>query len=594
MRLPLVLALAGLGIAALMLFAQVQSPVPPQSPEVVRWITSNAIPLKTVEAGHGFADMQPLKKVVGDARIVALGEATHGTHEFFQLNHRMLEFLASEMGFTIFSIEANMPNAYQVNDYVLDGRGDPAQLSKIGFLHSEVLPMISWMREFNQSGKGRVEFTGFDMQGDGFAARIVERFVAASDVEYEKTVQAAPRNLGLAPSAFATYWGTFPVEDAAGKTVRFSGNIRTRDVTGYANLWWVADRGEKNHIAFKTLGNAAPKGTTDWQSYEVEIVVPPETTKILFGVRLDGGGTAWFDDLAVAIDGRPYTKAKGFELLQNKAALPKGKFAPSRGYEAAFETDESNARSGSVLQLTRTMPDIATAAKDGVAKWRMIIEHLQLSRDSYIAKGRAARNVDWAIQNARLVLQCMQMKAGQISRDRAMAENVKWILDHSPEAKIVLWAHNGHVQTDTRGGKAMGGELREMYGNQMVVFGYGFNQGSFQAFTYDPLRESTRQAIEQVRELHNITVPPMLAGSLDGTFAAAGIPLFALDMRHVPQGSVGTWFNEPHKARWIGATFNPNDPNTFDHDIVPRSTFDVMLFVEKTTAPIPTTKGRGF
>src|SRR4051794_25977935 len=77
-----------------------------QSPTVNDWIQANAIPLTTPEAGHGFADMQPLKKVIGDARIVSLGEATHGTREFFQLKHRMLEFLASEMGFTIFSIEA--------------------------------------------------------------------------------------------------------------------------------------------------------------------------------------------------------------------------------------------------------------------------------------------------------------------------------------------------------------------------------------------------------------------------------------------------------------------------------------------------------
>src|SRR6267143_5826196 len=78
---------------------------------VEQWIRANAIPLKTVQAGNGFADMEPLTKIVGNARIVALGEATHGTREFFQLKHRMVEFLANQMGFTIFSIEANMPEA---------------------------------------------------------------------------------------------------------------------------------------------------------------------------------------------------------------------------------------------------------------------------------------------------------------------------------------------------------------------------------------------------------------------------------------------------------------------------------------------------
>ena len=56
-----------------------------------------------------------------------MGEATHGTHEFFQLKHRMLEFLVERMGFTVFGIEANWPESLAVNDYVLNGNGDPAK-----------------------------------------------------------------------------------------------------------------------------------------------------------------------------------------------------------------------------------------------------------------------------------------------------------------------------------------------------------------------------------------------------------------------------------------------------------------------------------
>src|SRR5580704_5193640 len=97
------------------------NPVP--KPEVSHWIRENAVPLKTVIAGAGFNDLASLKQWIGSARLVGLGEATHGTREFFQLKHRMLEFLVSELGFSIFSIEANMPEAYRLNDYVLTGRG---------------------------------------------------------------------------------------------------------------------------------------------------------------------------------------------------------------------------------------------------------------------------------------------------------------------------------------------------------------------------------------------------------------------------------------------------------------------------------------
>jgi hypothetical protein len=60
--------------------ASAQDPVP--------WIRQNAIPISTAKAGHGFNDLQPLKPVIHNARVVELGEATHGRREFFQLSHR--------------------------------------------------------------------------------------------------------------------------------------------------------------------------------------------------------------------------------------------------------------------------------------------------------------------------------------------------------------------------------------------------------------------------------------------------------------------------------------------------------------------------
>jgi erythromycin esterase len=77
------------------------------------WVRNMAIPLKGSTPGQGYEDLRPLKHLVRNARIVALGEGTHGTSEFFRMKHRILEFLANEMGFTIFSIEANMPEAYR-------------------------------------------------------------------------------------------------------------------------------------------------------------------------------------------------------------------------------------------------------------------------------------------------------------------------------------------------------------------------------------------------------------------------------------------------------------------------------------------------
>ncbi len=178
---------------------------PSPSDAVSEWIRRAAIPLATPVAGHGFEDMEPLKKIVGDARIVALGEATHGTREFFHLKHRMLEFLVTQMGFSIFSLEASMPESYRLNDFVLKGEGDPAKLLK-GPLTlwdtQEVLDMVLWMRDYNKSGKGRIEFTGFDMQNPTLALKIVRDFVEKADVDYAPALaHASKMALALNPRA---------------------------------------------------------------------------------------------------------------------------------------------------------------------------------------------------------------------------------------------------------------------------------------------------------------------------------------------------------------------------------------------------------
>jgi erythromycin esterase len=155
-----------------------------------------------------------------------------------------------------------------------------------------------------------------------------------------------------------------------------------------------------------------------------------------------------------------------------------------------------------------------------------------------------------------------------------MAHNVKWILDHSANAKIVLWAHNQHVSLKGHVGgyKSMGVELHDLYGDQMVVFGFAFNQGSF-------------QAVEQNGPLRNFTVPPMPPDSLDATLAASGIPLFALDLQHAP-----AWFDAPHKSRTIGAVFFRDHPADHEMDLAPRAHYTAILFVERTQAAIPLTR----
>lgn len=138
--------------------------------EVVAWLQENVVPFDSAEPSTDCTDLQPMMEMIGDAQVVGLGEGTHGTREFFTMKHRIVQCLVIEQGFTHFVIEADMAEAYLVNEYVLTGEGDPAIL--LAGLHfwtwntEEVLDMIEWMRAYNaQRGDAPpIQFLGFDMQ----------------------------------------------------------------------------------------------------------------------------------------------------------------------------------------------------------------------------------------------------------------------------------------------------------------------------------------------------------------------------------------------------------------------------------------------
>jgi erythromycin esterase-like protein len=60
-------------------------------------------------------DYDPLLAMIGDARLVLLGEASHGTHEFYRERAQITKRLITEKGFTAVAVEADWPDAYRVN-----------------------------------------------------------------------------------------------------------------------------------------------------------------------------------------------------------------------------------------------------------------------------------------------------------------------------------------------------------------------------------------------------------------------------------------------------------------------------------------------
>ena len=81
-------------------------------------------------------DYDALLELVGDARIVLLGEASHGTHEFYRERARITKRLITEHGFTGVAIEGDWPDAYRVNRYVQGAAGDADAEAALGGLSS--------------------------------------------------------------------------------------------------------------------------------------------------------------------------------------------------------------------------------------------------------------------------------------------------------------------------------------------------------------------------------------------------------------------------------------------------------------------------
>ncbi|MFI6209040.1 erythromycin esterase family protein [Streptomyces sp. NPDC051041] len=136
----------------------------------VRELARVAQRLRTTEPGAPGSDLRPLGRMIGSAKIVGLGEATHSSRQFFTTKHRVFRYLVEEKGFTTFALEAPWSTGLVLNDYVLYGKGDPEKIMREEFQSSyriwnthEYLDLLRWMRAHNVRHPDRpVQFMGED------------------------------------------------------------------------------------------------------------------------------------------------------------------------------------------------------------------------------------------------------------------------------------------------------------------------------------------------------------------------------------------------------------------------------------------------
>ncbi len=115
-------------------------------------------------------DFDPVLELIGDARFVLIGEASHGTHEFYRIRAQVSKLLIQEHGFNGVAVEADWPDAYRVNRFV---RGVSQDLDSVEALsgfkrfpqwmwrNADVLDFVGWLREHNGERLSDAEKCGF-------------------------------------------------------------------------------------------------------------------------------------------------------------------------------------------------------------------------------------------------------------------------------------------------------------------------------------------------------------------------------------------------------------------------------------------------
>ncbi|MFO0991797.1 MAG: protein-L-isoaspartate(D-aspartate) O-methyltransferase [Hyphomicrobiales bacterium] len=138
-----------------------------QAEDLPRQIARHAEAFESIET----ADLAPLLRRIGDARVVLLGEASHGTSEFYRMRERITRELIEKKGFTFVAIEGDWPDAARIDHYVRHFEYSPKEWTAFArfpqwmWRNEEVRSFVDWLRQRNH-GKPlhkRAAFYGLDI-----------------------------------------------------------------------------------------------------------------------------------------------------------------------------------------------------------------------------------------------------------------------------------------------------------------------------------------------------------------------------------------------------------------------------------------------
>lgn len=172
------------------------------------------VPLNSSNPESSTDDLLTLNSI-GEARIIGLGEATHGTKEFFQLKHKIFRYLVENHGIRVLAFEAGMGESIYINRYVQGEDTDLTELMLTKMLYGvwrtkEVRELIEWMRTYNEDkpDSEKLHYIGVDSQDMYYQPDLVEEYIEGvqpSLLQETQDVMGVIRSLGPPWTLYVRY-----------------------------------------------------------------------------------------------------------------------------------------------------------------------------------------------------------------------------------------------------------------------------------------------------------------------------------------------------------------------------------------------------
>lgn len=178
--------------------ARAQAPLATRSlthrASLARLVRECAVPFPAIES----VDLGSLLERIGDARVVLLGEASHGSAEFYRMRDQITRTLIRDRGFTVVAAEADWPDAARINRYVTHlppVPGEPAPFTRFPtwmWRNEEMVEFVEWLRTWNgpRPWHQRVSFYGLDLYSLYTSIAAVLRYLDGIDPDFARLARA--------------------------------------------------------------------------------------------------------------------------------------------------------------------------------------------------------------------------------------------------------------------------------------------------------------------------------------------------------------------------------------------------------------------